>query len=119
MVGFVTKGRGISIHRSSCITLKRLSADVPERLIAADWGEQKGSVFPIDIDILASDRPGLLRDISDVFSREKLNVIGVNTLSREQKARLRFTLEVRHVRDISRVLSHLMEVRGVQEARRV
>ena len=119
VVGFVTKGRGISIHRSSCITLKRLSADVPERLIAADWGEQKGSVFPIDIDILASDRPGLLRDISDVFSREKLNVIGVNTLSREQKARLRFTLEVRHVRDISRVLAHLMEVRGVQEARRV
>ena len=119
VVGFVTKGRGISIHRSNCLTLKRLSADVPERLIAADWGEQKGSMFPIDLDILASDRPGLLRDISDIFSREKLNVIGVNTLSREQKAKLRFTVEVRHVRDISRILAHLMEVRGVHEARRV
>jgi len=119
VVGFVTRGRGISIHRSNCITLKRLSADAPERLIAADWGEQKSSVFPIDLEVHAADRPGLLRDISDVFSREKLNVIGVNTLSRNQKAKLRFTVEVRHVRDISRVLAHVMEVRGVQEARRV
>ncbi|WP_174875952.1 RelA/SpoT family protein [Vogesella oryzae] len=119
VVGFVTRGRGISIHRNNCITLKRLSADAPERLIAADWGEQKSSVFPIDLEVHAADRPGLLRDISDVFSREKLNVIGVNTLSRNQKAKLRFTVEVRHVRDISRVLAHVMEVRGVQEARRV
>ncbi|HJU49265.1 MAG TPA: bifunctional (p)ppGpp synthetase/guanosine-3',5'-bis(diphosphate) 3'-pyrophosphohydrolase, partial [Pseudogulbenkiania sp.] len=50
VVGFVTKGRGISIHRANCLTLKRLSADAPERLIAADWGEQKTSVFPIDIE---------------------------------------------------------------------
>ncbi|MEQ6291502.1 RelA/SpoT family protein [Vogesella sp. GCM10023246] len=119
VVGFVTRGRGISIHRNNCITLKRLSADAPERLIAADWGEQKSSVFPIDLEVHAADRPGLLRDISDVFSREKLNVIGVNTLSRNQKAKLRFTVEVRHVREISRVLAHVMEVRGVQEARRV
>lgn len=119
VAGFVTRGRGISIHRSNCITLKRLSADAPERLIAADWGDQKNGVFPIDLEIHASDRPGLLRDISDVFSREKLNVIGVNTLSRAQKAKLRFTVEVRQVRDISRVLAHIMEVRGVHEARRV
>jgi len=72
VMGFVTKGRGISIHRAGCQTLKRLSAAAPERLIAADWGEQKNSIFPIDIEVLAQDRHGLLRDISDVLSREKL-----------------------------------------------
>ncbi|WP_161627429.1 bifunctional (p)ppGpp synthetase/guanosine-3',5'-bis(diphosphate) 3'-pyrophosphohydrolase, partial [Pseudogulbenkiania ferrooxidans] len=95
VMGFVTKGRGISIHRSSCLTLKKLSQEVPERLIAAEWGEQKNSVFPIDIEVMSQDRPGLLRDISDVLSREKLNLIGVNTLSRDQKSRLRLTVEVR------------------------
>ncbi|MEO9386309.1 RelA/SpoT family protein [Chromobacterium phragmitis] len=119
VMGFVTKGRGISIHRSSCLTLKKLSQEVPERLIAAEWGEQKNSVFPIDIEVMSQDRPGLLRDISDVLSREKLNLIGVNTLAREQKSRLRLTVEVRQVQDISRVLSRLMELSGVQEARRV
>ncbi len=119
VVGFVTRGRGISIHRSNCLTLKRLSAEVPERLIAADWGEQKNSVFPIDLEVTAQDRPGMLRDISDVFSREKLNVIGVNTMSRDLRTRLRFTVEVRQVNDISRVLARVMEVSGVQEARRL
>lgn len=119
VAGFVTKGRGISIHRANCLTLKRLSQQAPERLIAADWGEQKNSVFPIDIEVLARDRPALLRDISDVLSREKLNVIGVNTQSRDHKARMRFTVEVRSVQDLNRVLTHIAEVGGVVEARRV
>jgi len=119
VMGFVTKGRGISIHRANCPTLSRLSQQAPERLIAADWGEQKNSIFPIDIEVTAQDRHGLLRDISDVLSREKLNVIGVNTQSRDLHARMRFTVEVRQVNDISRVLSHVMEVSGVLDARRL
>lgn len=119
VVGFVTKGRGISIHRSNCLTLKRLSADAPERLITAEWGEQKNSVFPIDIEVVSQDRTGLLREISDVLSREKLNLIGVSTLSRDTRARMRFTVEVRQVNDINRVLARVMELPGVTEARRV
>jgi GTP pyrophosphokinase len=119
VAGFVTKGRGISIHRASCTTLKRLSAEAPERLIAAAWGNQKNSVFPIDIEVVARDRNGLLRDISDVLSRDKLNVIAVNTLSRDLKARMRFTVEVRSVLDLGRVLAHVMDVSGVLEARRL
>ncbi len=119
VVGFVTKGRGISIHRTNCLTLKRLSADVPERLIAAGWGDQKSSVFPIDIEVVSLDRGGLLRDISDVLSREKLNLIAVHTLSRDMRAKMRFTVEVRQVQDISRVLARMMELPGVTDARRV
>ncbi|BEV72130.1 MULTISPECIES: bifunctional (p)ppGpp synthetase/guanosine-3',5'-bis(diphosphate) 3'-pyrophosphohydrolase [unclassified Paludibacterium] len=118
VMGFVTKGRGISIHRAGCQTLKRLSAQAPERLIAADWGEQKNSIFPIDIEVVAQDRHGLLRDISDVLSREKLNVIGVHTQSKDLKALMRFTVEVRQVSEINRVLAHVMDVTGVIEARR-
>lgn len=119
VMGFVTKGRGISIHRASCPTLKRLSQDMPERLISADWGEQKNSIFPIDIEVTAQDRHGLLRDISDVLTREKLNVIGVHTQSRDLRARMRFTVEVHQVNDISRVLTHVMDVSGVMDAHRV
>jgi GTP pyrophosphokinase len=88
-------------------------------LITAAWGDQKSSVFPIDIEVLARDRAGLLRDISDVLSRDKLNVIAVNTLSRDLKARMRFTVEVRSVLDLGRVLAHVMDVNGVLEARRL
>ena len=119
VMGFVTKGRGISIHRANCLTLKRLSQAAPERLIAVEWGEQKNSIFPIDIEVMAQDRHGLLRDISDMLSREKLNVIGVHTQSRDLRAHMRFTVEVRQVNDIRRVLAHVMEVPGVTEARRV
>jgi GTP pyrophosphokinase len=119
VMGFVTKGRGISIHRAACQTLKRLSQQSPERLIAADWGNQKNSMFPIDIEVIAQDRHGLLRDISDVLSRDKLNVVGVNTVSRDLRALMRFTVEVHQVNDISRVLAHVLDVSGVLEARRL
>jgi len=119
VVGFVTKGRGISIHRANCTTLKRLSVNVPERLIAADWGEQKNSVFPIDIEVSARDRPGLLRDISDTLTRSKLNVVAFNTLSRDLRAQMRFTVEVRNVLDLNRVINQILDVPGVQEAHRV
>jgi GTP pyrophosphokinase len=119
VVGFVTRGRGISIHRVNCRTLKRLSSEAPERLITADWGRQDHSLFAIDVEVIARDRPGLLRDLSDILSRDKVNVTAVHTLSREAHARMRLTLEVRHVQDIQRVLFHVMEVKGVLEARRV
>lgn len=119
VVGFVTKGRGISIHRANCISVKKLLADAPERVITAAWGEQKNSVFPIEIEIIAMDRPGLLRDISDVLAREKLNLIAVNTLSKDLRASMRFTVEVRQVTDISRVLSRMMELKGVISAKRL
>ncbi|MCG9076750.1 RelA/SpoT family protein [Laribacter hongkongensis] len=119
VVGFVTRGRGVSIHRANCVTLKRLSAEAPERLISVDWGLQEGSVFAIDIEVMARDRSGLLRDISDVLSREKLNVTAVHTQSRDAHARMCFTIEVRQVADIQRVLARVGDVNGVQEVRRI
>lgn len=121
--GFVTRGRGVSIHRVDCPDFQHLVAQHPERVVAAEWGEQTGgkphpTVYPVDLMVEAADRQGLLRDISEVLSREKLNVIAVNTLSRKGSARMRFTIEVNGVGQVQRAITLVREVSGVTGAKR-
>lgn len=119
--GYVTRGRGVSIHRVECRDFQALVHCHPERLVSAEWGgagAKKDAVFPVDIIVQASDRQGLLRDISEVLSKEKLNVIAVNTLSRKGAARMRFTIEVQGVQQIQRALTLVREVNGVTEVAR-
>ena len=121
IVGFVTRGKGISIHRQTCANVSRMRDKQPERLITAEWGAPGKSgdeVFPVDVIVEAMDRQGLLRDISEVFSREKINVTAVNTLSRNLHARMSFTLEVRGLAELKRALGLVHEVRGVLGATR-
>jgi GTP pyrophosphokinase len=113
IVGFVTRGKGITIHRASCANVGRMLAREPERLIEASWGAQRDEVFPVDIVVEASDRTGLLRDISEVLSREKINVTAVNTLTRQHQARMAFTLEVASIAQLTRALGLVRDVRGV------
>ena len=82
IVGFVTRGKGVSIHRAELRNVARMRAREPERLIAADWGAPRDEVFPVDIVLEAMDRQGLLRDITEVLSRERINVTAANTLTR-------------------------------------
>ncbi len=120
--GFVTRGRGVSVHRVDCPDFQRLARSHPERVVDAEWDEARPSgkptVFQVDIEVTALDRQGLLRDISEVLSREKLNVIAVNTLSKKGKAYMRFTLEVGGVSQVQRAISQIHEVRDVIDARR-
>ncbi len=119
--GYVTKGRGVSIHRVECRDFQELVRAHPERLIGAEWGSvgaPKDAVFPVDILVHAMDRQGLLRDISEVLSREKLNVIAVNTLSRKGAARMRFTLEVHDGHQIQRAQTLIRDVKGVTDVER-
>jgi GTP pyrophosphokinase len=119
IVGFVTRGKGVSIHRASCKNFGEMASKAPERVIETDWGRaDKETVYPIDIFILASDRQGLLRDISEVLAREKINVIGVNTQSAKGHARMVFTAEIGSTAQLQKALSAIGEVSGVQEARR-
>ncbi|HEX8010384.1 MAG TPA: bifunctional (p)ppGpp synthetase/guanosine-3',5'-bis(diphosphate) 3'-pyrophosphohydrolase [Casimicrobiaceae bacterium] len=118
IVGFVTRGKGISIHRQSCTNVARMRERQPERLIAADWGSPRDEVFPVDVLVEAMDRQGLLRDVTEVFSREKMNVTAVNTLTRNLQARMAFTLEVRGLGDLKRALALVHEVPGVLSAAR-
>lgn len=121
--GFVTRGRGVSIHRTDCSSFQNLAKRHPERIVPADWGRQtaeaaKGEIYPVDIAVEAMDRPGLLRDISEVFTRDKLNVIGVNTVSKAGRAYMRFTLEVSGAAPVQRALTLIGEVKGVVSAAR-
>jgi GTP pyrophosphokinase len=118
IVGFVTRGKGVTIHRASCANVARIRAREPERLIGANWGAAREEVFPVDIVVEAMDRQGLLRDVSEVFSRDKINVTAVNTLTKNMQARMSFTLEVASIAQLKRALALVKDVRGVMSAAR-
>ena len=122
ITGFVTRGKGISIHRVECINFRNMAARNPERVISAEWGEQwnaqSGAVYPVDLLVDAGDRQGLLRDISDVLSREKINVTAVKTQSRAGMAHMSFTVELTGTAALQKALASLREVSGVISAKR-
>lgn len=117
--GFVTRGRGVSIHRQDCSSYAALAATQPERVIEVAWGQDSvGTVYPVDLSIRSQDRPGLLRDLSEVFARLRLNVVAVNTQSKASIAQMGFTVEVHDGAELARALAALMEVNGVVSAQR-
>jgi len=119
--GFVTRGKGVSVHRTDCPNLKEMVAKNGERLIDVEWGLSQaggGSVFPVDVAVQAQDRQGLLRDISEVFTKEKMNVIGVQTQSIKGTAWMTFTVEVADAGRLHKVLGLVAELSGVRSARR-
>lgn len=119
IVGFITRGKGISIHRASCKNFTQMQSRAPERMIQTAWGSQDSdTVYPVDVFVLAMDRQGLLRDISDIFLREKINVIGVSTQSSKGQAHMSFTGEISSTAQLQRALSIISEVKGVLEAKR-
>jgi GTP pyrophosphokinase len=119
--GFVTRGKGVSIHRQDCSNFRELASRHGERVIDVRWGEHKGadaSVYPVDVAVEAFDRQGLLRDISEVFAKEKMNVIGVQTQSVKGTAWMTFTVEIGDAVSLSKVLGTVRGVKGVRAARR-
>nr|WP_315467015.1 bifunctional (p)ppGpp synthetase/guanosine-3',5'-bis(diphosphate) 3'-pyrophosphohydrolase [uncultured Undibacterium sp.] len=119
IVGFVTRGKGVSIHRLTCKNFGEMRNKAPERVIQTTWGDGgKDTVYPVDIFVLAQDRQGLLRDISEVFSREKINVIGVNTQSAKGQAKMSFTAEINGTSQLQKAMTVIREVSGVQDVRR-
>ncbi|KVO43621.1 RelA/SpoT family protein [Burkholderia ubonensis] len=121
--GFVTRGKGMSIHRSDCATFRRMAERAPERVLQTTWsadvlGGRGASVYPVDLMIEATDRQGLLRDISEVFAREKLNVVGVKTQTRRNAAFMQFTVEISNSAQVQRACTLLGEVQGVVRAGR-
>jgi GTP pyrophosphokinase len=121
----VTRGRGVAIHRADCSNFRQMAARSPERVIQVTWGERRGdkpSLYPVDVLVEAADRQGLLRDISEVFAKEKMNVTGVNTQSvkdvRGGTAWMTFTVEVADSARLNQVLAAVDRIGGVRSARR-
>jgi GTP pyrophosphokinase len=119
--GFVTRGKGVSVHRQDCPNFLRLQQHSAGRVIDVDWGRPRPGdtvYYPVDVSIEAMDRQGLLRDISDVFAKEKVNVIGVQTQSVKGVAWMTFTVEVSDTERLHKVLGLVCGVTGVRSARR-
>ncbi|MCY7315086.1 MAG: RelA/SpoT family protein [Rubrivivax sp.] len=123
IAGFVTRGRGVAVHRRDCSNLRHMAETWPERLIDVEWGRpvsDRAAVYPLDVVVEATDRPGLLRDISDVFAKDKMNVIGVQSQTSKDRgtASMTFTVELADVSRLALVLSQIGRVAGVRHARR-
>ncbi len=114
IVGFVSRGRGIMIHRRSCPNVARMDES---RLLDAQWGGGEGR-YAVDIVIEASDRQGLLRDIFEVLSREKVNVTATRTISKKDRASMHLTVEVVDSAQLKRMLALISEVPDVMHAGR-
>jgi GTP pyrophosphokinase len=125
IAGFVTHGRGVSVHRRGCGTLAQLAARSPARVIETTWGQPRVSPgdarprrYPVDIEVKAADRTGLLRDIVEMLARDRVNVLGMQTATRRQEARMRFTVEVTDAAQLQATLAAVRGVAGVSSARR-
>ena len=119
--GFVTRGKGVAVHRTDCPNLREMMVQNGERVIQVEWGQPQiagSAVYPVDVAVEATDRQGLLRDISEVFAKEKINVIGVHTQSLRGLASMVFTVELADAGRLSRVLGVVGELRGVRSTRR-
>jgi GTP pyrophosphokinase len=119
--GFVTRGKGVSVHRSDCSNLRNMVLRSGDRVIEVAWGsapERVAAVYPVDVAVEATDRQGLLRDISEVFTKEKMNVIGVQTQSVKGTAWMTFTIELADSGRLGKVLGTVAELSGVRSARR-
>jgi GTP pyrophosphokinase len=117
--GFVTRGRGISVHRADCASLVQLERRAPERLIEAQWGERPGEQsFAADIAVQATDRPQLLRELSDALSRAGIAVSAVASQARRGQANYTLTVEVKGVAGLRQALALAADVPGVASVRR-
>jgi GTP pyrophosphokinase len=119
--GFVTRGKGVSIHRLGCSSLTQLLMREPGRDIEVEWGKPRVGeerMYPVDVRVLALDRPTLLRDISEVFAREKLPVTGVQSQVIKGQALMTFTVQSPDTARLNKVLHSVTEVKGVRAAKR-
>lgn len=120
IVGYITQGRGIAIHRDDCDQFKLLHDTHPERVVDAAWGDKYASGYEVDIRIVASDRNGLLRDITSVLANEKANVLKMSSSSdiRAQKAVINMTMELYNLDSLNKLLSKISQIDDVLEAKR-
>jgi GTP pyrophosphokinase len=123
--GYVTRGKGVAVHRAVCSNFRQMAARAPERVIAVAWGAPRGdkpALYPVDVTVQANDRQGLLRDISELFAKEKMNVTGVKTRSVKDSggstAWMSFTIEVSDATRLGHVMGLAARIDGVRSVRR-
>ncbi|WP_339899795.1 GTP diphosphokinase [uncultured Gilvimarinus sp.] len=120
ITGYITLGRGVSIHRADCSNVLQLQADEPQRIIKVDWGATPQSSYSVDLIVEAYDRHGLLLDITALLDHERINISAMQTLSDKRKntVDMQITVEIRGFDELSRVLTRLNQLPNIASARR-
>jgi GTP pyrophosphokinase len=120
IIGYITRGRGVTIHRRDCPNILRFDDERRERLIEVDWDVTGDKTYPVDVQIESFDRPGLLRDITSVVANEKINLssVTVTTRKKEHRAIVFATLEITDIDQLSRVLALIEQLPNVLRAQR-
>ncbi|MDX1487977.1 MAG: GTP diphosphokinase [Acidiferrobacterales bacterium] len=121
IIGFITSGRGVTVHRRDCPNALRYGNSGDERLVEVNWGHQRGNTYPVDVEVMVYDRQGLLRDIGSILANEKINVMAITSLSdrKVSTGRIRLTLEIPDVATLSRVLTRIDRLPNVTAVRRM
>lgn len=120
IVGYITVGRGVSIHGQSCANLARLGAKAPARILAVAWGKMASKEFPVDIEVQAFDRRGLVRDVSAALADEKISIQGMNTVTdkRDSVAHMQIAISISGLPQLSQVLARIAQLPNIISARR-
>jgi GTP pyrophosphokinase len=120
IVGYITVGRGVSIHAQSCANLARLRLKSPARVLAVAWGKMGSNEFPVEIDVQAFDRSGLVRDVSAALADDKISIHGMNTVTdkRDNVAHMRIEISITGLPQLSHVLARIAQLPNVISARR-
>ena len=120
IIGFITKDRGVSVHRTDCNNILHLKEKDQTRLIEVEWGDTEIQNYPVNILIHANDRHGLLSDITRTFTDDKVNVLAVNTMSnkKDQTARMAVTIEIRDLQQLTRIMDKISQLRNVIDVSR-
>ncbi|MFN3492011.1 MAG: ACT domain-containing protein, partial [Anaerolineales bacterium] len=117
IIGFVTRGRGVTVHRQDCPNVLKLKNEDHERFLKVDWGHVERT-YPVPIKIKAYDRQGLMVDISKLLADENINIANVSVNTSRSIADLNLVIEVRDLAQLSKVLTRIENLPNVMEAHR-
>ncbi|MHB0774024.1 GTP diphosphokinase [Halomonas sp. WWR20] len=121
IIGFITQGRGVTIHRQDCPNILQLRSEEPRRIVDVEWGQRANVQYPVDIEIEAWDRSGLLRDVTHVLTHDRANVLSVNTVTdkHDNIARMKLTLEVDGLEALGRIFARIQQLPNVIDVKRL
>jgi GTP pyrophosphokinase len=121
IVGYLTRGRGVSIHRRNCASAQRLLAAQPERELPVSWGQAESSRYEVGVQLRAFDRKWLLKDVTNLIAQSDVNILGIQSHTDDARGlvEIRLTLRVSDFGQLSQLLGKLDAVPGVQDARRL
>ncbi len=120
ILGYITKGRGISIHHQKCHNIQQAVTYRPERIIDVDWGNQKPQAYPVDLIVEADDRSGLVRDITGTLANENIPLLGLNSRTDKIKSRayINLTIEIKNLEALQQTSTQIRQVPSVISVRR-